>query len=265
MAKPATPLGHRLGQLAAWIVTRPARRLFFDRRDVREVEFPSEDGLTLRGWLADVDGARGTVVLGHGYRDDRRQLYALVPALAALSLRALLIDFRAHGRSAGTRITIGAEESRDVRASLAWAAQLGGPVSYLGFSMGAAAYLLSGREAQCAVIDSPYDTLDEAIAVRGRFMRAPSRLVDAFRQAKEQRTAISIEQVRPIERVRGLSHPTLFVFARGDEWIGESVRARYLHELSPSCELVEVDGRHNGHFDAGWLVRVARFFEKNAS
>lgn len=254
----------RLGALAAWIVTRPARRMFFDRRDVREVEFPSEDGLLLRGWLADVEGARGTVVLGHGYRDDRRQLYALVPALAALSLRALLIDFRAHGRSAGTRITIGAEESRDVRASIRWASQLSGPVSYLGFSMGAAAYLLSGQEARCAVIDSPYDTLEQAIAVRGEFVRASSRLVDAFRQAKQQRTAVDIAQIRPVEAVQRLERPTLFVFARHDEWIGASVRDAYREVLSPSCELVEVEGRHNGHFDAGWIVRVARFFEKHA-
>jgi len=255
----------RVGELAAWIVTRPARRLFFDRRDVREVDFPSEDGLRLRGWLADVEHARGTVVLGHGYRDDRRQLYALVPALAALSLRALLIDFRAHGRSAGRHITIGVEESRDVRASLAWASQLGGPVSYLGFSMGAAAYLLSGQEARSAVIDSPYDTLDEAIAVRGRFVGAPSRWVDAFRRAKEQRTAVRIEQIRPVEVVPRLAHPTLFLFARGDEWIGAEVRARYRAALSASCELVEVEGRHNGHFDAGWIVRVARFFDKHAT
>lgn len=254
----------RVGDLAAWIVTRPARRLFFDRRDVREVEFPSEDGLQLRGWLADVESARGTVVLGHGYRDDRRQLYALVPALSALGLRALLIDFRAHGRSAGRHITIGAEESRDVRASLAWASQLSGPVSYLGFSMGAAAYLLSGQEARSAVIDSPYDTLDEAIAVRGRVLRAPRRMIDAFRRAKEQRTAVDIEQVRPVERVAALTRPTMFVFARGDEWIGEQVRARYRRELSPSSQLVEVDGRHNGHFDAGWIVRVARFFDAHA-
>lgn len=257
-------LHDRLGALAAWIVTRPARRWFRDRADVREVDFPSEDGLLLRGWFADVERARGTVVLGHGYRDDRRQLAAMIPALAALGLRALLIDFRAHGRSAGSRITIGVEEARDVRASLAWARKLSGPASYVGFSMGAAAYLLSREEAHCAVIDSPYDTLEHAIAVRGRFVRAPGALVDAFRRAKTARTEVTIAQIQPIAAVPELRRPTLFVFSRGDRWIGPEVRGRYQAALSPSCEYAEVDGPHDGHFDAGWIVRVARFLERHA-
>lgn len=221
--------------------------------------------MLLRGWLAEVENARGTVVIGHGYRDDRRQMLALVPALAALGLRAVLIDFRAHGRSAGTRITIGVEEARDVRATLRWATSLGGPVSYVGFSMGAAAYLLSGVEAHAAVVDSPYDTLDQAIAVRGASLRAPGKLLEAFRRSKEERCELAIEEARPIDRAAALTRPTLFVFARGDAWVPAEVRARYRAAMSPSCEYVEVDGSHDVHFDAGWIVHVARFLERNAA
>jgi pimeloyl-ACP methyl ester carboxylesterase len=258
------PLRDRIGALAAWAVTMPARRFFFKRKDLRDVEFPSEDGVMLRGWLADVPNARGTVVIGHGYRDDRRQMLPLVPALAALGLRALLIDFRAHGRSGGSRITIGVEEALDVRASLAWARALGGPVSYVGFSMGAAAYLLGGVEAHAAVIDSPYDTLSEAIAVRGAFVRAPAGLLDAFRRAKEERCALIVEEIRPVEAASQLERPTLFVFARGDAWVGQQARERYRAAMSPSCEYVEVDGTHDDHFDTGWIVHVARFLERHA-
>jgi pimeloyl-ACP methyl ester carboxylesterase len=254
----------RLGALAAWAVTMPARRFFFKRKDLREIEFPSEDSLKLRGWLADVPNARGTVVVGHGYRDDRRQMLSLAPALGALGLRAVLIDFRAHGRSEGSRITIGVEEARDVRASLAWARELGGPVSYVGFSMGAAAYLMSGIEAHCAVIDSPYGTLSEAIAVRGAFVRAPAGLLESFRRAKEQRCDLVVEEVRPVDRVAHLQRPTQLVFARGDAWIGADVRARYHRAMSLACEYVEVEGGHDSHFDAAWIVHVARFLEKHA-
>jgi uncharacterized protein len=256
------PLHDRLGAIAAWAVTMPARRWFFKRKGLTDIEVPSEDGLLLRGWLSDVENARGTVVIGHGYRDDRRQMLALVPALAALGLRAVLFDFRAHGRSEGTRITIGHEEARDVRAMLAWAEQLGGPVSYVGFSMGAASYLLSRSEAHAAVIDSPYDTLAGTIAVRGAFLRAPSPMLAAFQRAKQDRCQLLIDQVRPIDAVAKLARPTLFVFARGDAWIDSDCRARYRAAMSPSCEYVEVEGGHDGHFDSGWVVHVARFLER---
>jgi len=254
----------RLGALAAWAVTMPARRFFFKRKDLVDIELPSEDGVKLRGWLADVPNARGTVVVGHGYRDDRRQMLSLAPALGALGLRAVLIDFRAHGRSEGSRITIGVEEALDVRASLAWAKHLGGPVSYVGFSMGAAAYLLSGVEAHCAVIDSPYGTLTEAIEVRGKLVRASTGLLDAYRRAKEQRLDLVVEEVRPIDAAAKLTRPTLFVFARGDAWVGREVREQYRATMSVACEYLEVDGPHDGHFDAGWIVHVARFLERHA-
>jgi pimeloyl-ACP methyl ester carboxylesterase len=253
----------RLGAFAAWAVTAPARRWFFSRTGVAEVSFPSEDGITLRGWLADVPEARGTVVLGHGYRDDRRQLFVLQPALAALGLRTLAIDFRAHGRSGGKKITIGVDEARDVRASLAFASTLSGPVSYVGFSMGAAAYLLSGVEAHAAVLDAPYDTLDHAIGVRAKHF--PKVVEEAFRRAKAQRSALVIDEVRPIDAVPKLVRPTLFVFARGDAWIPPEIRAQFRAALPPQASYAEVDGAHDAHFDTSWVLHVTRFLEKFAS
>lgn len=258
------PLQDRLGRFAAWAATAPARRWFFRRKDLREVAFESEDSIILRGWLADLPEARGTAVIGHGYRDDRRQMLSLVPALAAIGLRSLLIDFRAHGRSGGSRITIGTDEARDVRAALRFAKQLDptSPVSYVGFSMGAAAYLLAGQEAHSAVIDSPYDTLAESIAVRARFLRAPAGMMTAFRRAKENRCELHIDDVRPIDAVSKLVRPTLLVFARGDNWVGPAARQAYRTAMSASCEYVEVAGGHDAHFDSGWVVHITRFLER---
>lgn len=257
------PIPDRLGAIAAWAATAPVRRWFFERRGLRPIEVVAEDGLRLRGWCSENTDARGTVVIGHGYRDDRRQLSVLAPALSAIGLRVVLFDFRAHGRSEGSRITIGFDEAKDVRAMLGWASSLGGPVSYVGFSMGAAAYLLSGREAHAAVLDSPYDTLSEAIRVRASRFRVPAPIEAAFRRAKADRCEVVIDEVRPIEAVPRLVRPTLLVFARGDAWIPEETRARFRAVLSPSCTYAEVAGGHHDHFDPGWVVRVARFLESS--
>jgi pimeloyl-ACP methyl ester carboxylesterase len=258
------PLVDHLGALAAWAVTLPSRRPRFRGSALRDVEFRSEDDTPLHGWLSEVPNACGTVVVGHGYRDDCAQMRFLVPTLSALGLRTLLINFRAHGRSGGSRITIGAEEARDVRAALAWAGDLGGLVSYLGYSMGAAAYLLSGVQAHSAVLDSPYDTLASAIDVRGAVMRAPRTLVDAFQRANEARCQLVVDTVRPIDAAATLTRPTLFVFARNDEWVREDVRARYQAQMSATCAYVEVEGGHQGHFGTRWNAHVAGFLNAQA-
>jgi pimeloyl-ACP methyl ester carboxylesterase len=252
--------------IASWVAlgaTAACRRAFPSASGVREVSITTEDRLRLSGWQLEVEAPRGTIVLAHGYRDDRRQLWPIATPLAAIGYRILAFDFRAHGRSEGSRITIGHEEERDVRAILAHARGLGGPVGYLGFSMGAAAYLIAvargAREAEVAVLDAPYDTLAETIAVRARFLRLGA-LETAFVRAKERRCEHVVAEVRPIDAAPLLRSPTTFVFARGDRWIPAATRARYRAAMSSACSLAEVEGGHDGHFGAEWRERVIRAF-----
>lgn len=261
---------------AAHLLTAPARRRIAPRPDARRVSFAARDGVELAAWLfepprafaaAGEGGApRGTVVLAHGYRDDRRQLAPLAAALVARGLRALALDFRAHGESAGTRISIGADEAHDVRAALEYAAGLGGAgrVSYVGFSMGAAAYLLAGREAHAAVLDSPYDTLREAIYNRLDALRLPRALGGELVRYGEQHLALAVDTVRPIDAVPALARPTLFVFGGRDPWVPPAVRERFRAALSPACafELI-ADRSHQPHDEPDWVARVTAFLESH--
>jgi pimeloyl-ACP methyl ester carboxylesterase len=247
-----------LGRAAAWLAMAPARRIILRRRDAESLEIASEDDVRLSAWLFPAADARGTVVLGHGYRDDRRQLADLVAPLTAAGLRTLAFDFRAHGRSGGARITIGVEEARDVRSVLSFASGLGGPVSYVGFSMGAAAYLLSGMEAHAAVLDSPYDTLRRAIDVRLSRFHVPRAVGEALVHHGGQRVG-SVDEVRPLDAVAHLARPTLLLFARGDSWIPVETRARFRASMSSACALEEIEGDHADHFGDAWIARVARF------
>ncbi|MEO7094925.1 MAG: alpha/beta fold hydrolase, partial [Polyangiales bacterium] len=202
--------------------------------------------------------------LGHGYRDDRRQLLEpLVEPLTALGLRTLAIDFRGHGESDGERITIGAEEAKDVPAVLDFAATLSGPVSYVGFSMGAAAYLLSGREAHAAVLDSPYDTLREAIGARLDRFFVPRSIMAGVERLRDEDGYPIIDAVRPIDAVATLTRPTLILFAPRDPWLPAATRARFRASMSASCRFaVLARGMHQGHFDAEWRARVTTFLSE---
>lgn len=256
-----------IARLAALVSTAPARHRVRDPAGARAVAVASP-GALLRAVVHDLPAgarARGTVVLGHGYRDDRAQLAMVVAPLAARGLRAVAFDFRAHGESQGDRITIGAQESLDVIAMLAFARrEFGGPLGYLGFSMGAASYLLSlerdgGAEADAAVLDSPYDTLREAIGARFDRFLIPRALAAGLEHHGARRTGVDLARVRPIDVVPRLARPTCLLFARRDAWIGEATRARFAAAASPACRLDLVEGGHTDHLTPAWAQRVAAF------
>ncbi|MCC6897394.1 MAG: alpha/beta fold hydrolase [Polyangiaceae bacterium] len=105
----------------------------------------------LSSWIAEPTGpARGTVVLLHGVRLDKRSM--LPSALSHLNAgyRVVLLDLRGHGRSGGGYLTYGVDDARDVSAVLDGLEARGirlGPVGVHGFSYGAATALeLSARD-----------------------------------------------------------------------------------------------------------------------
>ena len=226
----------------------------------RNVTFRASDGMTLRGWLFEPSQPTATLVLGHGYREHRRQLTFLASHFMMRGLRVLAFDFRAHGESAGRQITFGLNEAQDVNGALTRARAFGDPVVYLGFSMGAAAYLLSGTEADAAVLDSPYDTLTRTVTLRLRKARWPMILDPLVFERGAIRLGADVNTVRPVDAVLGLKRPSLFVFASEDGWIPEENREAFRQALSTSGQIVTLDqGGHADHFTAPWLHQITSF------
>lgn len=71
----------------------------------------------IAGWVLvppEEQEVRGTIVLLHGIRMDRRALLGFAQEFADRGYRSVLLDLRGHGESTGTHLTYGTVEARDV-------------------------------------------------------------------------------------------------------------------------------------------------------
>jgi alpha-beta hydrolase superfamily lysophospholipase len=118
---------------------------------ITPVGFQSLDGIPLQGYWLSAQGKSSdkTVVMGHGYTQDWREMVAIAEPLRKAGFNCFLFDFRTHGASEGETTTIGFHESKDIAAAVDTVTKRFGPQSsqvfYLGHSMGAAAMLMSPK------------------------------------------------------------------------------------------------------------------------
>jgi fermentation-respiration switch protein FrsA (DUF1100 family) len=118
----------------------------------RWVEFPSTDGISLRGWYIPAPGAaRGTIIYCHGLNRTRVEMLPMAAFAHALGYNGLLLDFRHSGQSGGAVTTLGYNERYDVLGAVWFALaeeKAARPVVVWGVSMGAAAALMAAADSQ---------------------------------------------------------------------------------------------------------------------
>jgi len=181
------------------------------------VTFTTADGVTLSGWL--IGAARETttaVILMHGFTGNRLQeLAAFVPWLSERH-HVLQFDFRGHGESGPGRVTLGADERRDVAAAVAYLRGRGlGPIALCGVSMGAAAAILAapGLPVAAVVADAPYARAGHPIANRMREQGWPLPRVGSLAIATGAAVRARSRLGDPIEAVARIAPTALLVIA----------------------------------------------------
>lgn len=109
----------------AWVNTSPTRGVAIEATPADhglpfvDVDFPTRDGLVLRGWwLPSTNGA--AVVFTHGLGQTRADLLARAAVVAGDGTGALLYDLRAHGDSDGDRFPTSWGAYEDVLAATAF-------------------------------------------------------------------------------------------------------------------------------------------------
>lgn len=207
----------------------------------------------LRGWLLPGRQGAGAVVLMHGVRGSRLNMLSRARFLSAAGYTVLLFDFQAHGESTGEQITTGFLESRDAQAAVNFirAAAPGERIGVIGISMGGASAALASPplDAQAIVFEMVYPTIEQAIDDRlvmnlGGWARALRPLLTI--QLK-LRMGISADDLRPIDHVKELSAPKLFIAGAEDRHTTLEESEQLFDAASGPKEFWVVEGA--GHTD----------------
>ena len=135
-----------------------------------EVEFAARDGVRVRGWLLPGEEGKPTLVLGHGLFRNRREVLQRGCALNQHGYPVLLFDFRGHGSSGRSAVSLGFKERLDVLAAYDYLKEAGAKQFVLmGVSMGSVAAIHAavdcGQDLKAIVADSPFENLRETVSL----------------------------------------------------------------------------------------------------
>ena len=218
-----------------------------------ELELRADSATSIRGWFVPGRDRAGAVLLLHGHRSSHRSMLGRARFLHRAGYSVLLIDFRGHGRSSGGPVTLGAMESRDAHAALAYLRQRlpNDRVAVIGASMGGAASLLGPRpiDADAFILESVYATINDAVRGRARTWLGPlgSAIAPVYLRHWLPRSGVGAAQLRPIERIGQLKAP-VYVMSGTDDRYTSLAEARALFErVSGPREFWAVAGA--GHQD----------------
>lgn len=210
------------------------------------IAFPSRgDHLTMRGWWLPASGsALGTVILAHGFGQNRLIGDIGLPLAAELHTRGwnvLMFDFRASGDSAGSEVSIGLFETRDLLGAYDDARQrtaAGRPILFAGFSMGASTALLAAQEepgVAGVLADSPFASLADYLHRDiQKWTHLPGVLNWVILHGVPLVTGIDPRKMDPVDHMASLAgRPVLLIAGAADQLIPPESNADRLVAAAP--------------------------------
>ncbi len=238
-----------------------------------DIEFKAPDGITLRGWWLDRQGARTTIITLGGHHGGRWDTLGVAAALWRRGMNALLFDYRGRGTSDPYINTLGFLETLDTLAAVEYAAgrapQAG--IGLLGYSMGGSVAVMAAardERVRAIVADSPFASQREVIRLhvsrRVRFLPSSplARLMEAF-------LPYDVEKVEPIQEVSRISPRAVMLIHGTEDPITDPADSQALYDAAGEPkELWLLDGvDHCGAYFLDrntYVERVAAFFERHA-
>ncbi|MER0170451.1 MAG: alpha/beta hydrolase [Nitrosomonas sp.] len=223
---------------------------------VESVEIPSQQGVTVHGWLARGKPGGGVLLLVHSMRSNRMEMLSRARFLKDQGYSVLFIDLQAHGETAGDHITFGLREAENVEASVAFlrktfpAERMGA----IGASLGAAAIVLAQQNLKldAVILESLHPTLEEAVDNRLKlhFGDHGSILLPLMLWQLSFYLDVSLDALSPITRINNLNAPVLFISGTHD-----------VHTTQPETERLYAAARFPKEL---WIVPGAQHFNMHS-
>ena len=222
------------------------------------VSFVAADGVRLEGWWIPAEQPSATVLLLHGYQQNRAELLDHAPYLHEAGFDALLFDWRAHGRSGGTFCSLGFHERLDLAAALTFTeTRTGRPSVGLGYSMGAAIGILGGAEdprLTALVADSSFATVEGSLDTAFPILSQPKLPAFPFApialRIAELQAGLRSSDVRPVDVVgRWAPRPILFISGARDNLVPPSESDRLVAAAGATGQLFRL--AQAGHPSSG--------------
>ena len=267
LAGGAIGAGHRLTAPAPASVGPPPSDLA-----VESIVISRDSSHGVTGWYIPSTGKAAGVLLLHPLHANRLTMLSRARFLSRAGYAVLMIDFQAHGESPGDHITFGYLESEDTYAAIRFLKDRVGaaPVGIIGCSLGGASALLSKDplDAQAVVLEGVYPTVEEAVEnrIRIRLGVLAKPLAPLLLMQLRPRLGITVQDLRPIDRIGFLGAPTLIIAGTRDPDTTIEESQRLYENALPPKEFWPIEGAMHVDFHryAGetYEKHVLDFFEK---
>ncbi|MFC1629647.1 alpha/beta hydrolase [Patescibacteria group bacterium] len=183
------------------------------------VEFRAQDGVLLRGWWLPAPASRKCIIIVHGGLKHRADpsigTIQLAQDLVERGYNVFMFDLRGHGESEGEWGTVAIDEAQDVLAAFEYVISRGidpKDISFLAFSMGAAATLLAAtrdKRISAIVSDSCWAVFSDIM--RFRWDTFPRCLMNLLLQV----VLGQLPGSNPVEIVENIPVTTRMLFVHG--------------------------------------------------
>jgi uncharacterized protein len=239
-----------------------------------EVSFPSRTGILLRGSFFP-GPRRATIILSHGYGDNRDLMLPFAGFLHRAGFSVLTYDMRASGTSGGRDVTLGAFEHQDLVSAVDYLSTRKdvdpARIGALGISLGGSVTLLAAAEdprIRAAVDDSGFSSPESEVAAGfEHFIHLPAFPFAPLAIAiAEWRAGVNLRDVRAIDQVASIApRPLLVIHCTADTTVPPAhseqifARARNPKELwlVPGCSHAQAHTAAQEEYER----RVTHFFE----
>jgi len=218
------------------------------------------------------EGATRTILMCHGYRGAKEYFRPFIDKFPDANI--LIFDFRAHGESEGSVITVGYREKKDVHAAVKFLKNnpitKGLPICGLGVSMGAASLIGAAAEKQefeALMLESSFSQLwkhlCEAFTDRTGLPRVPFMAIVCF--LYDYVAGFSFPNYNPCDYIGDIDCPVLIVHAKDDDFISVDHAYEIFKKASNKKRLWLVDSARHGYisrsYKEAYFQQATTFFD----